>query len=314
MIKTVESLPIEKILGKDNNSNELFYKIPPYQREYAWGKSQWENLFDDIKENDRRYFLGSIICISKNNELEVVDGQQRLTTLSLLLNALLYTINDYNKSYPEERILDLSLNEEFATNWSILKKLLYDKNANTAKLTLSMQNQNNDDYTYILKENSLVNSANKPSNFGNRRISRAYEYFKGRLKEVDNNGNPLFSIDEIYEFLNKVFSALLVKIEVENASSAFILFESINNRGIPLTPIDLIKNSIIGEMEKKGTKPEDTNKQWQTLIENIESYEDQVRFLRHYYHAFQCCNDKVKLSPFTKATKSNIIKIYSEPH
>lgn len=112
--------------------------------------------------------------------------------------------------------------------------------------------------------------------------------------------------------LSKVFSALLVKIEVENASSAFILFESINNRGIPLTPIDLIKNSIIDEMEKKGTKPEDTNKQWQTLIENIESYEDQVRFLRHYYNAFQCCNDKVKLSPFTKATKSNIIKIYSE--
>jgi uncharacterized protein with ParB-like and HNH nuclease domain len=60
MIKSAKSIPINKILGEDDNNKELYYKIPPYQREYAWGKEQWENLFDDINNHDELgYFLGS---------------------------------------------------------------------------------------------------------------------------------------------------------------------------------------------------------------------------------------------------------------
>ena len=273
MIENVANLPIEKLLGKNNSNQEILYKIPPYQREYAWGKLQWENLFNDLDENDEGYFLGSIICITNDdNVLDVVDGQQRLTTVSILLNVILNYINTYNREHPEERILDLAENEEYANSWVTLKKLLYVKNKKQ-KLTLSIQNNNNEDYLYVLSRNKLLELQNKPANFGNRRVSKAYEYFAQRFFDKDENDEIIFDIKKVYKYLQKVLSASLVKIEVKDSSSAFILFESINNRGIPLTPIDLIKNSIIGEMEKNGyKKPEDTNEEWQTIIENIEGF------------------------------------------
>ncbi len=314
MIENVANMPIEKLLGKDNSNQELFYKIPPYQREYAWGKNQWENIFNDIDENDEGYFLGSIICIQNNDgTLDVVDGQQRLTTLSILLNSILNFINLYDENYPEDKILDMGKNEDYATSWSLLRKLLFIKSIKS-KLTLSIQNNNDEDYNYLLSKNNLQQNINKPLNYGNRRVSKAYEYFNSRLIDKDENDNPMFTIERIFSFLQKVLSSAIVKMEVKDSNSAFILFESINNRGIPLTPIDLIKNSLIGEMEKvENKKPEDTNNEWQSIIQNIEGYNDQVRFLRHYYHAFQCSkNAKVKINPFTKATKSNIITIYSK--
>lgn len=125
--------------------------------------------------------------------------------------------------------------------------------------------------------------------------------------ELDENQENTFSIKNLFDFLEKVNSAMVVKIEVKDIASAFTLFESINNRGMPLTPIDLIKNSIIGKM---NTDPEKTNQEWQKIVKNIESYDDQVRYLRHYYHAFQNSNE-VKIMSFSKATKSNIMHIYS---
>ena len=76
------------------------------------------------------------------------------------------------------------------------------------------------------------------------------ELFLGTETPVDQQ------LQQLFEFLNKVTSALMVRIDTEDASSAFILFESINNRGMPLTPIDLIKNSIIGHTQ---ATPEKTN-------------------------------------------------------
>jgi uncharacterized protein with ParB-like and HNH nuclease domain len=91
MIRSVNKYQISEIFSTER---AVVYSVPRYQREYTWGLSQWEELFDDINENEPGYFLGSIICIDQstdtlqNSKLEVVDGQQRLTTLSLLFLAL----------------------------------------------------------------------------------------------------------------------------------------------------------------------------------------------------------------------------------
>ena len=91
MIKSVNNYPVSQLFDIEAG---VVYAIPRYQREYTWKMDQWESLFDDIEENDPGYFLGSIICINQTSDtlavqrLEVVDGQQRLTTLSLLFAAL----------------------------------------------------------------------------------------------------------------------------------------------------------------------------------------------------------------------------------
>src|SRR5438105_4750053 len=90
-------MPFTKLINVDQGAREHFH-VPKYQREYTWKKWQWEQLLNDIEDNDPGYFMGSIICvydahpIAAGDELifEVVDGQQRLTTLSLLL-AVIYS-------------------------------------------------------------------------------------------------------------------------------------------------------------------------------------------------------------------------------
>jgi hypothetical protein len=87
VIKSVNNYPVSQLFDIEAG---VVYAIPRYQREYTWKMDQWESLFDDVEENDPGYFLGSIICINQTTDtlavqrLEVVDGQQRLTTLSLL--------------------------------------------------------------------------------------------------------------------------------------------------------------------------------------------------------------------------------------
>lgn len=87
MINSVNKIPIYELLS---SYSPHYYKIPKYQRAYTWSPHEWEALYDDIGENDSGYFMGSIICISPKNEnnFEVIDGQQRITTLCLFLTAI----------------------------------------------------------------------------------------------------------------------------------------------------------------------------------------------------------------------------------
>jgi len=94
-------LGFSKIINIDQGARE-HYHVPKYQREYTWGKRDWERLVQDIDENDPGYFMGSIICVkdgepdSPGDELiyEVVDGQQRLATLSLMMMAIYQRLNE----------------------------------------------------------------------------------------------------------------------------------------------------------------------------------------------------------------------------
>src|SRR5690554_2685228 len=112
------------------------YHVPKYQREYTWGKTEWEQLLEDIEENDPGYFMGSIICIDDNHELgpgesrvyEVVDGQQRLTTLSLLLMAIYRAYLEWEEELTEED--DEEEIEDYKLRLSnIRKQLIHKKNS-----------------------------------------------------------------------------------------------------------------------------------------------------------------------------------------
>lgn len=272
------------------NLFDVYYEIPEYQREYSWKLENWENLFNDLNESDKDYFLGTLICISDGNSpMQVVDGQQRLTTLSIFRLVIMNKLQNNRLKFAE----DDDKSEEYLK----LKSSIIKDNKNKLQL------QSNNKFEYEKLVDKIIN--NKNESFDNRlRIFKAYNYFEEKLKE--------YSINEIFKLLDKINSALVVRIEVKSDQDAFILFESINNRGMPLSPIDLIKNKIFAQLAKnKIGNIEQNNKEWQKVLDSIDDFNDQVRFLRHYYHAFQN-DEKIGIKGYTKATKSNIIKIYSE--
>ena len=307
MITEATQKTIQSLFTKDDKGQSYQYIIPPYQREYSWKEEQWESLFNDIYENESGYFLGTIICISsETNKLDVIDGQQRLTTLSIFLLALYKELKKYTSHY----LMD-DHEEEIS---KILTFKTYFKSNKEVRLCLSMQNNNNKDYKYLI-ENILENNTDSPKNYGNRRISKAFNYFLDKISlELSYINDNEERARVLFKLLDKINSTLIVKIDTKDASSAFILFESINNRGMVLTPIDLIKNNLISKLSSNES-PEKVNEKWQNIINNINDYESQIRFLRHYYNIFSNLNSykfKVKSNEVTKATKSTLIRIYSE--
>ena len=303
MIKSVFNYPISTLLDIESN---IIYSIPRYQREYTWGKPQWERLFDDLMENESGYYLGSIICINQSQDaisvqdLEVIDGQQRLTTISLLLASVYKALSSRQTLSDDERFELLKLKN----------KLVMSKDRKQARLIPQVQNSNQVDYLYVLSLAGIFEERDYPSNAGNRRILRGYRYFFDRITEYLNEN----SHDENFfqTLLEKINSATLVKIEVNNHSDAYTLFESLNNRGIPLTAIDLIKNKLLSKLEKLEPGSIDENyEKWKRVIEALgDDYNVQERFFRQYYNAYRSELKSIVLVPI--ATKTNLMQIYEK--
>lgn len=305
MIKSVANDPVHKLLS---NQDTVVYEIPKYQREYAWTKQQWDELFDDLLEEDDSasgHFLGTIICINrtsnatKENVLELVDGQQRLTTLSILMAAIFAFLTTHIDQLDEEQRIDTSN----------LRRQLILKDPVRPRVRPQVQNNNNADYLNVLKTAGIEINAPTVKFLGNRRIMKAYSHFSGLIEQ---HSGPKASVIPVLDLLERVKRAILVKLEVESTSDAFTLFESLNNRGIPLTPIDIIKNSLLAAADKKrpkGLSADHVFEQWNELLRDLgDDYKIQERFFRHYYNAFK---DELPSIPKVQvATRSNLIRIY----
>lgn len=313
MIKSVHDYQIDDVFKKDAG---FCYIIPKYQREYTWGQYQWKDLYDDICENDFGYFIGSIICIDNSSdafqikELEVVDGQQRLTTLCLLLTAI------YNRLKQHKDELDEDDDDELPA----LRKSIICKGApNGLILCPQIQNNNQADFNVVMFENGLLKNAKREKNWGNRKIAKCYKYFLHRLdQDIEISGN---AVTTLLEIKRKVSKAVLVKIEVGSHAEAYTLFESLNNRGTPLTAIDLMKNLILARAERSGLTCDDCFDDWQTLLGYLtDDYSTQERFFRQYYNAFKNeLNEPFRTDGQRKkdplgyiATRSNLLSIFEE--
>lgn len=311
MIKSAKDYTVSDILKIDA---DLKYVIPKYQREYTWGKWQWEALFDDISENDTGHFIGSIICIDQatdalsTRELELVDGQQRLTTISLLYAAIYGILNKKEAELPMDKKVEL---------FNLKRRLVLKRDDTLLRLEPSFQNDNYFDYQAVLKEANILEEAEHKRNAGNRKMFKSFRYFKNRLSETttDEEGNlkPVFDTKQMFSLLDKIGSACLVKIEVYSHSSAFTLFESLNNRGVPLSAIDLIKNKLLAKLEKENIETVDKNfNKWNKFLQLLtDDYSTQERFLRHFYNGFKH-QPEIGIKGIPLATRSNLIQIFEK--
>lgn len=304
MIKSVENYAVSALFSVDE---KVIYAIPRYQREYTWGKWQWDTLFEDLLDNDPSYFLGSIICINQSTDalavqsLELVDGQQRMTTLSLLKAAIYSCFKNLDVELEFEQQLELH---------NLKHKLILKSNADQTRIVPQVQNSNQQDYFWVLNQAGVLKEADYPSNAGNRRIVRAFRHFSSRIEEYLQESSD--RVSALTSLIEKVNTATLVKIEVASHSDAYTLFESLNNRGVPLTAIDLIKNKLLAKLESDDEGQIDKHfNNWTKVLGYLgDDYGVQERFFRQYYNAF-----KPKLKDIVSvpvATKSNLMQVYEK--
>ena len=307
MIKSVHEYSMHQLFDPET---KVKYYVPRYQREYSWKQNNWEDLFNDLDEEKPGYYLGTILLVNqsadglKPNCFEIIDGQQRLLTISIIYAAIYKRMLNLAK--------DNSNNEDFIREKLNLKDKLFEKHKSDPELVLKFvpQEQNNNlvDYTYLLFSiEKPFDNREKPKNYGNRKIFKASNYFDKRIQD--------YNLEKLMEFLNKINNTLVVKIEVNNYSDAYVLFQSLNNRGAPLLATDLIKTSMLSEMEKQNIMTLDVSyDKWQQIINNItEGPAVNERFLRHYYNAYKNIEQfKEVAKNFSRATQTNLIEIYND--
>lgn len=311
----VNKYPISQMFDPDSKT---VFEVPKYQREYVWGTREWMALYDDIVDNDEGYFLGSIICInsssnSLNPKFEVVDGQQRLTTISLFMAALFDVLKQQKDlgALDDEQTLDLLQ----------LRRKLCIKGANPSlRVMPQIQGNNLSDYRGLMSSVGLIDGFPMPSYAGLRRIVKAYTYFKKRI-EADTVGSEM-AVQAYFRILEKLNAAILVMIEVSNHADAYTLFESLNNRGMPLTSVDLIKNLLLARLDMTDSAGLDEHfRRWRQVLDNLgEDYATQERFFRQNYNAFRTTmnlpfrreGDERQYPLGAIVTRSNLLAVYEK--
>ena len=242
---TPTSLTISQLFS---SSNEQFF-IPAYQRRYSWERKQIEELYNDINflKNNDTHFLGSIVCLTSNhtvgiNTLELVDGQQRITSLSIFLKAI------------QDRFIEFNEDTEVTKINALLHCEGIDRKAKNKVLLGDLDNP---DYEKLM---SLKNI----NQIKNQNMINAYTYIKEWLDELDLN-----KLDELYcKFINH---SVVVRLDVGEAKDAYKLFETINNRGLSLCPTDIIKNFLLGHASTISKQVLiDVQENWKELIVNLD--------------------------------------------
>ncbi|MBR2715873.1 MAG: DUF1524 domain-containing protein, partial [Ruminococcus sp.] len=161
------------------------------------------------------------------------------------------------------------------------------------RLFLQKQNSNDEDYTYILSDSGIITTKQtKPANFGNRRIAKAFRHFTkliaDEVLEIKENNSNITDIGALFQIVKKFEAAVMVGIEVDTNKDAYMLFESLNHRGVPLSALDLIKNSLIAQAENEADA-DYAYDQWKQILKDVgqDDYSVQERFFRQFYNAFR---------------------------
>lgn len=257
---------------------KYYFVVPDYQREYVWeaDKHIYQFLVDIDEEfeahsnEQQSYFIGSIIVVKKDSKYDVIDGQQRLTTIVISLCAMRNILEDLQK---RDQLTDMS-----SSILDIVKKWLFKFDLKT-KSTLSrleLQYDESNGYldTVIQKkvyEGEVTNSIEK--------MQKAYDRIFKHLQNYLNQETELFE-EYVQYFLTNVN---VVVIESDNLGSALKIFETINQRGAGLNAMDLVKNLMFS---KANTDDFESIKiKWKQITTDLQACgegDNPLRFLRYF--------------------------------
>ena len=252
--------------------------IPEYQRPYAWTSEQIETLFEDIWEfattiggldQNGSYFLGSIVSFeNENGEQEIIDGQQRITSLFLLLRAI------YTKLiHGDDAHTDAAQNFIRQIEPAIWRtdnrtgKVDYNDILLTSKV---VDNDGNEILRDILKDGVANPDAND-------NYSKNYLLFQ-KLYDDHCTKSPLKIYDFIYALLNQ---AILLPISADSQDTALTIFSTLNNRGLPLSDADIFKAKIYNNL--KDDEKDNFISQWKTLEKEATEAHESIQQLFYYY-------------------------------
>jgi len=259
-------------------SNGVKYQVPRFQRDYAWDREQWEDLWSDIETiaDEQCHYMGYIVLQRKSqHDFEVIDGQQRLITLSLVVLAamknILSLINKGDEADENKERLRV-----------LTERYIGSKNPISLKVDSKLSLNRNNGANFKAICSSLDAPNKRGQTYTNKLLNKCFKFFEE--KKVGASGQ------EIAEFIERVSSGMVfTKIVVQDDLNAYKVFETLNARGVQLSTPDLLKNYIFSVVTKNDQvadeELDELDESWSEIVEQLgeSNFTDFIR----YHHNFQ---------------------------
>jgi len=264
-----EDTIVERVLFSEYKK----YKVPRYQRPYAWTEEQLSEFWNDLINNDQPYFIGSFIfnheSSHKTGWIEIIDGQQRLLTITIFASAL----RDIAKPIDSQKA-------KLYHTKDIIQQDRYGK----ASIRIVPGDSIKDYFKATIQDcdNNILDTS--PDTKEQSRIRDAYKYFHSKLTDdltqFDSNDRKLARLDCLRK---RVSNLIVIDIKIMNEEEAYEIFETTNARGIDLSVADLLKNLIFKKIPAQQDR--DLAKEiWQDVTNNIEETNTELKkFVRYFW-------------------------------
>ena len=254
------------------------FRVPEYQRPYAWADPQIDELWDDLMASmGDTHFMGSVVLNVENPDApQIIDGQQRLTTLTILLALIrdrYHVMQSQYVGHPDPLILNSYEPGDKAfklrsgdANWQVLRDFVLRKPTDEQRRELGAFNK--------LERNVRIRNKRLTTN-----LKRLDDHLDAYLKHEPDTEAALYRLEQ------QIRTRLeFVTISVGNVGDAFLLFETLNDRGLQLSAADLLKSHLLSRVAQQHHDDEvvhDASVQWDDLIDRLAG-QDVTRFLRHF--------------------------------
>lgn len=278
--------------------NGLRFEIPKFQRDYSWTSEQWDDLWQDfinlLTQDETEHYMGYLVLQTNDNKnFQIIDGQQRLTTMSIIILGVLKCLNDLAENNIDQA--DNTKRKETLLNSyiGVINPVTLISN-NKLKL-----NRNNDEY-YRSNMVLLRDLPVRNTNSSEKLMRDCFNWYYERLKKKFITGESLA------EFIDTIVDKLFfTEIKVSDQLNAFKVFETLNARGVQLSSSDLLKNylfSLVDENKENNYEIEELENLWSSTLGKLggNKFED---YLRYYWNSY---NKTVRKNYLFKTIKKNI--------
>lgn len=294
------------IKAEGKNLEQIFYGlntryfIPRYQRNYSWTTSNelnelWNDIISAYNE-DKEYFMGTILLATREKKhYDIVDGQQRAISFTLLLSV----IQDYSKLITDGVISESELSCSFGKRSDIADDLFAYVSRHIKQDDYYLRANNKDSKFFEealdVSKRTIITNVNNKSN----RITKAKRFFQDNIKrEFFGRNDSLNNLNKFFRFL--ITKLHFVTITVEDDFDAYVIFESLNSKGLDLSVADLLKNKVLSNIS--GNYQDAALSDWDDLVRKIQSVPTSfVDYIRIYWNSYES-------SDVTKANLYQVIR------
>ncbi len=290
-----ENNTFRKLLG-----NGMTYQVPRFQRDYSWTNNEWDDLWQDIvglfeEDSESAHYMGYLVLQSSDSkQFDIIDGQQRITTLSVMILAALSHLKDIAASGDDTEKNTQRLEQLRSSYIGYLDPVTL---VPRSKLQL---NRHNDSFyqDYLVPLEKIPQRGLRASE---HLLRKAFDWFKGEIKRHCGEGGT-----EVARFVDAVVDKLFFTvITVTDELNAFKVFETLNARGVRLSATDLLKNylfSVVNSGRAHENEMKTLEDRWERIVGTLggESFPD---FLRTYWNS---SNKLVRKSDLFKTIRREV--------